>query len=165
MIRHMNHPPVFTHMTSPEVHGCRTSPSDAQTSRMSVPPSAVPTPSTPSSAPLPPTLGQIPEYLYRQETRQKKHLITDKTVGLSAGSGLSTAPVRTTTTTTDLQCLVAPVFNCSFTPGFLQPTGQPPASQHPYDFSAFGLATHLHYPSATVRDVIQTYLFIFSYSL
>ena len=50
-------------------------------------------------------------------------------LGLLQGLASPLAPV--TTTITDLQCLVAAVFNYLFTPDFLQPTGQPPASQDP----------------------------------
>lgn len=79
--------------------------------------------------------------------------------------GPASPPAPVTTTITDLQHPAAAVFNCLFTPDFLQPTGQAPASQDPYDFSTFRLATHLHYQSAMVQDIIQIYLFIFSYSL
>ena len=58
---------------------------------MNIPPSAVPMPSTPSSALPSSTVGQIRErLLHHQETKQKKHFITDMTIGPSAGPGLST---------------------------------------------------------------------------
>lgn len=51
---------------------------------------------------------------------------------------------------------MAAVFRCLFTPDFLQPTGQPSASQDPYNFSTFHLATHLHHWLALVQDIIRT---------
>lgn len=98
----------------------------------------------------------------RKQNRRNTSLLI-RLSGLLQGPASPSAPL--TTTITDLQCLVAAVFHCLFTPDFLQSTGQPPASQDPYDFSTFRLATHLHYRSATVQDIIQIYLFIFSYSL
>lgn len=72
------------------------------------------------------------------QTEETLHYLT-RLLGPLQGPASPWAPV--TTTITDLQCLLAAVFNYLFIPGL----PQPPVSQDPYDFSTFCPATYLHY--------------------
>lgn len=121
--------------------------------------------------PLPSSHQQLLKYENTSSTMRKPNRrntsLPIRLSGLLKGPAFP--PPRMTTTITDLQCLVAAVFNCLFTPHFLQPTRQPPASQVPYDSSTFhiwwcGYTSPLSI-SHSSRHYLDLPIYFFPYSL